>query len=184
MASIHDVLDSAYDRAADTVMLNLHSKRCGYALRALVVAAAIREGRRFQAEEICRKAKIPEPFTRKILHALVEGGLLVAHRGPGGGYSFARPPERISLYDVAFVVDGERHNELCLLGLRHCGGADNCPLRDIARASMAMVDESLRHCTLAQVVDRLKSRKEVQDPPSSSHGSPKRKRRPSSSLEP
>lgn len=153
-------------------------------MRALVVAAAMSEGRRFQAEEICRKAKIPEPFTRKILHALVEGGLLVAHRGPGGGYSFARPPERISLYDVVFVIDGERRDDLCVLGLRHCGGADSCPLRDIAQASMATVDESLRHCTLAQVVDRLLSRKDDNDPPAPSPPASRKKRRHPPSLEP
>jgi Rrf2 family protein len=42
----------------------------------------------------------------RVLHRLVEAGLLHAVSGPGGGYMLARKPRAISLLDIVVAVEG------------------------------------------------------------------------------
>lgn len=109
-------------------MFKLYSKGCQHALWALSYAHLEREGARFQPKDVCRRTGIPEPFTRKILQALVQGGFLNAHRGPGGGYSLARNAEEISLLDVIKAVEGKDTFNDCVMGLPECGGRNPCPI--------------------------------------------------------
>lgn len=109
-------------------MFKLYSKGCQHALWALSYAHIEREGARFQPKDVCRRTGIPEPFTRKILQALVQGGFLNAHRGPGGGYSLARNAEEISLLDVIKAVEGKDTFDNCVMGLPECGGKNPCPI--------------------------------------------------------
>ena len=67
-------------------MFRLYSKGCEYAIRAMLHMVPGEEPQWFQAKMVCKKAGIPESFTRKIFQALVGGGFLNASRGPGGGY--------------------------------------------------------------------------------------------------
>ena len=130
-------------------MFKLYSRGCQHALWALSYAHLEREGARFQPKEVCRRTGIPEPFTRKILQELVQGGFLNAHRGPGGGYSLARSAQDISLLDVIRAVEGQDTFDNCVMGLPECGGANPCPihrmwadaktklLKDLAAKSLA-----------------------------------------------
>ncbi|NUM53831.1 MAG: Rrf2 family transcriptional regulator [Candidatus Hydrogenedentes bacterium] len=130
-------------------MFKLYSKGCQHALWALSYAHLEREGARFQPKDVCHRTGIPEPFTRKILQALVQGGFLNAHRGPGGGYTLARSAEKISLLDVIKAVEGRDTFDHCVMGLPECGGVNPCPihrmwadaktklLKDLAAKSLA-----------------------------------------------
>lgn len=133
-------------------MLQPYSKRSIYALRTLAYAAAMQEQGRFRASIVCREARVPEPFTRKILHLLVESGLLLAHRGPGGGYSLARPPESIVLLDIVSAVDSDRGSNPCIMGLAECGSPERCVMHDASVMCSRIIDEALRQHTLAELV--------------------------------
>lgn len=120
-------------------------------MRTLAYAAAMHPGRRFQAAAICREAGVPEPFTRKVLHLLVEGGLLTAHRGPGGGYALSRPPERISLLEIVTAIDAGFDNRRCVMGSGECGAAAPCPLHHATQRCTALLEGVLEQHTLAQL---------------------------------
>lgn len=139
-------------------MFKLYSRGCQHALWALSYAHLEREGARFQPKEVCNRTGIPEPFTRKILQALVQGGFLNAHRGPGGGYSLAKSAHDISLLDVIQAVEGHDTFDRCVMGLPECGGASPCPihpmwaeakgklLNDLAAKSLAdIASAALKH---------------------------------------
>jgi len=112
-------------------MFRLYSKGCEYALRALMCFAPSGGEHRFQAKDLCQQADIPEPFTRKVFQALVQGGFLRAVRGPGGGYELVRPATEVSLLEVIKAVDGEETFEHCILGLPECGSGCPCPLHSV-----------------------------------------------------
>jgi Rrf2 family iron-sulfur cluster assembly transcriptional regulator len=57
-------------------------------------------------QEIGRRQGIPVRYLEQIFQRLRRAGLVVSKRGPGGGYSLARPPEEISLADVVVAVQG------------------------------------------------------------------------------
>ncbi|HZT41828.1 MAG TPA: Rrf2 family transcriptional regulator [Chthonomonadaceae bacterium] len=54
-----------------------------------------------QSREIAARQNIPGPYLDQILAALKSAGIVRSVRGAGGGYNLARPPERISVGDIA-----------------------------------------------------------------------------------
>ena len=59
-----------------------------------------------QIEHLARTEAVPANFLAQILIKLREHGLIVSRRGNHGGYTLARPPEQISLYDILLAVEG------------------------------------------------------------------------------
>jgi Rrf2 family protein len=57
-------------------------------------------------QEIGERQGIPSRYLEQIFQRLRRAGLVRSKRGPGGGYLLARPPEQISLADVALAVEG------------------------------------------------------------------------------
>ena len=56
----------------------------------------------------------------KILMKLAREDLVLSHRGPRGGFSLARDPGKISLYDVYKAVEGPLSGAHCLLHRKNC----------------------------------------------------------------
>ncbi len=140
-------------------MFRLYSKGCEYAIRALMCVAPKEKGERFQAKDICEKAGIPEPYTRKIFQALVQAGFLQAVRGPGGGYELTKHPGQISLHDVIRSVDGEDTFNGCVMGLPDCGGDSPCPLHDVWEEALGHLLSRLKSVTLLDLVEISESKK-------------------------
>ena len=59
-----------------------------------------------QAPAIAKRQRIPLAFLERILQDLRKASLVVARRGPRGGYALARPPADISLADVVRATAG------------------------------------------------------------------------------
>ncbi len=133
-------------------MFRLYSKGCAYALRALVCAAATDGGKRFKATTICRRAGIPEAYTRKVFQALVQGKFLRAVLGPGGGYELSRPPGEISILEVIRAVDGEDTFDQCIMGLPQCGCEQPCPLHPVWEEAKKALLQRLAQNTLQDLV--------------------------------
>ncbi len=142
-------------------MFKLYSKSCQYALRALVHAGQPEAAGRVQAKDICEQAGVPESFTRKVLQALAAGGLLVAQRGPGGGYLLTRAPAEITLLEVIKLVDGADTFDYCVLGMRECSGENPCPLHALWLKSKVPLLKSLNKTTLADLIAATSRRAEA-----------------------
>ena len=59
-----------------------------------------------QIDHLAKTEEVPANFLAQILGQLREHGLIVSRRGNHGGYTMARPPEEISLYDIMMAVEG------------------------------------------------------------------------------
>ena len=57
--------------------------------------------------EIAARRDIPAPFLETLFVALRRAGILQSQRGVKGGYSFARPPESVTVLDVVEQLEGE-----------------------------------------------------------------------------
>ena len=83
-----------------------------YAVRALVVLALEGgQGRIRQAAALAKASGTPGKFMEQVLRTLKKGGFVVSRRGAGGGYDLARPPERITLGEVFFWMEGGEESE-------------------------------------------------------------------------
>ncbi|NNF42167.1 MAG: Rrf2 family transcriptional regulator [Phycisphaerales bacterium] len=82
------------------------------------------------AAEIAESRGLQKPFVAKLLSTLSTAGLVNGTRGPGGGFTLARDPRKITLQDVFVLFEREDESLACPFGGGVCGVGDPCPLHD------------------------------------------------------
>jgi Rrf2 family transcriptional regulator, iron-sulfur cluster assembly transcription factor len=97
------------------------SNTCKYAIKALIyLSINEKEGEKLGIKQISKDLKIPTPFLGKILQTLAKHKILASTKGPHGGFSLGDNFEKISLYDIVFLIDGDDFFNTCMLGLSIC----------------------------------------------------------------
>ena len=122
----------------------------GYAIQALICLART-PGRYVLITEIARCADVPLPYLVKVLARLSRGGLVETKRGFRGGYRLARPPRRITLDEVARVVEGPGWLAECLLGMPACVAGRRCPTASFWARERRRIEAELRRWTVERV---------------------------------
>lgn len=82
------------------------SRKCKYAIHALVYLTARDQQGPVQIQEIAEKQRIPKKFLEAILLELRNAGILQSKKGKGGGYYLAKKPEAVNLVEVIRLMDG------------------------------------------------------------------------------
>ncbi|CAM1650851.1 MULTISPECIES: iron-responsive transcriptional regulator RirA [Bartonella] len=98
------------------------TKQTNYAIRMLMYCAA-NEGELSRVPEIAKAYSVSELFLFKILHPLVEAGLMQTVRGRNGGVKLAKPADEIFVSDVVKVTEENFAMAECFEN-----GAIECPL--------------------------------------------------------
>lgn len=132
-------------------MFRLYSKGCEYAIRALQYFPAEADSH-VAFGELCRKARIPLHFGRKMFRTLVEAKILEAVTGPRGGYRFRRPPDSVSLLEVIHAIDGDQTLDICILGKTVCDPGKFCALHETWVAAKEKLLPELKAHTLADLM--------------------------------
>jgi len=84
------------------------SVQVDYACRVMAELARLHgSGELAQIEHLASTEAVPANFLAQILLKLRNHGLITSRRGNHGGYTLARPPEEISLYDILMAVEGK-----------------------------------------------------------------------------
>lgn len=84
------------------------SLKVEYACRVLAqLSRSFGSNRYSRIEDLAACEEIPANYLVQILNDLRHGGLINSKRGKQGGYSLAKHPSEVSLYDVVTVMDGE-----------------------------------------------------------------------------
>ncbi len=85
--------------------------------------------------EVAQRHSIPVKYLEHILLGLKKAGLLESRRGVHGGYTLARPPEKISVGEVLRIVDGKFSQSSCIqVDLRDhyaCPDIGSCGLKQV-----------------------------------------------------
>ncbi len=83
------------------------SVQVDYACRVMAELARLHgSGELAQIEQLARTEAVPANFLAQILQKLRGQGLIVSRRGNQGGYTLARSPDQISLYDILVAIEG------------------------------------------------------------------------------
>jgi Rrf2 family protein len=97
------------------------SNTCKYGIRAVIYLAVNGDGpKKIGIKKISEDLKLPAPFLGKILQQLAKQKILDSTKGPNGGFSMARNPDEVSLYDIVAIIDGTDIFEECLIGMQVC----------------------------------------------------------------
>lgn len=123
-----------------------------YAVVALSRLAQERPGTVMTAPRLAAATGLPDPTVAKLLKALTQHGLLTAQRGVGGGYTLARPPERITMAEVVGALEGPIALIACVDGSDgDCSLQGHCPLRGRWEPVNAALRNALAAVTLADM---------------------------------
>jgi Rrf2 family protein len=135
------------------------SKRGEYALRALIDLGIASElgWPMLQISELASKEKLPIKFLEQIFTQLKSAGYVASRRGKFGGYSLARPMNRIKFGEVIRLIDGPLAPIRCVSQMWYercsCPDEAHCGLRLLMFDVRNAISTILDRYTLADIVE-------------------------------
>ena len=108
--------------------------------------------RLFAAPELATDTNLPLPTVSKVLKLLARDGLLRSHRGVKGGYCLARRPERISVAEIIWSLEGPIAMTECIDDSPgECDQEGFCPLQGNWQIINHAVRQALEAISLRQM---------------------------------
>jgi len=106
--------------------------------------------------EIAERQEISLSYLEQLFAKLRRGGLVIAARGPGGGYRLAQAPSETRIADIILAVDEPIKVTRCRSGSpRGClGRSGRCLTHDLWDELGRQIELFLESVTLADVVER------------------------------
>jgi len=117
------------------------------------LAAGYAADERLSSGDIAKARDLPQTLVAKLLTNLSQAGLVTGAPGPRGGYALAKPPDRITLLEIAGVFERGDARVICPFGPNWCGHNDPCPLHDQLMQMNDQFEAFLRDTTLKVFVD-------------------------------
>lgn len=140
-------------------MSTLLSKKTDYALLILTHLSEHRMGG--SAREIADRFGLSKGFLANILKELCQKGFIVSHRGVKGGYTLARPADRISLAELLESLEDGWKLTTCSGQLDHevhdCSVHYMCPIRGPLNEIHKAIVGALKNVSLADVMHKKPS---------------------------
>lgn len=127
------------------------SQTTEYALRAVVWLAANPE-KPLTAHQIAEATRVPAGYLAKVLQGLSRAGLLNSQRGLGGGFTLARAPTAMTMWDVVQAVDPLKRISDCPLGFEAHAGA-LCLLHQQLDEAIGVIEKAFSNCKISKLID-------------------------------
>ena len=138
------------------------SRKCKYAIHALVYLAERFQQGPVHIQEIAETQHIPKKFLEAILLELRNAKILHSKKGKGGGYYLYKKPQDVNLIEIIRLMDGAIAMLPCV-SLNYYEPCEECideKTCGIRFAFLGVRDETLRilsESTLEQIVKRQKA---------------------------
>ncbi len=127
-----------------------------YGLRCLLTLAGRGAGEQLSISEIAEMEGLSVPYVSKLLSILRKAGLVNAVRGRSGGFTIARPPRDISLYEVLVSLGGPlidpNHCKKYTGQLEKCVHVDHCSAHDTLAGLAGHIQMFLSQTNLQDMV--------------------------------
>jgi FeS assembly SUF system regulator len=127
------------------------SKLADYGVIVATHLAAFPE-RQLTAGAVAIATWLPQATVAKVLKALAHAGLVIATRGPTGGYRLARGAKAISVAEVVAAIDGDIGLTQCSVHVEDCARTTYCPTRPHWAAINRAVGEALAAVSLDAMI--------------------------------
>lgn len=137
------------------------SKKCEYALQAILFMAATEDDSVCPAADISKKLSIPKEFVSKILQSLTNSRLVESKKGKGGGFKLAKHPSQIKPIEIVEAIDGLESFNTCVLGFPNCSDKNPCPAHNkwskLRSEALKMLSEENLENFKAITIKKIKS---------------------------
>lgn len=131
--------------------MNLINRDTDYALRAIMYIAKS-DKNLVSTSELENDLKLPRPFLRKILQVLQKESILNSVKGVGGGFSLAKPVEKIFLLDLMKVFQGPLTLAECMFRNKVCRNRKTCPLHKKIKALEQYARDYIKDVTIGTLL--------------------------------
>jgi Rrf2 family protein len=129
-----------------------------YGLRCILQLASAPSGESCTVAEIARREGISVAYAEKLLRILSKAGLTQSLRGVKGGYTLARPPQKITLGDVGRALGGlQTQEDICHRftgNLNTCVHESGCDIRPIWQGITKYVLEVMDSIAISEVLSK------------------------------
>lgn len=139
------------------------SQTAEYALRAVLYLAD--QGQARTTQEIAEVTRVPVGYLAKVLQGLAKEEIVRSQRGMHGGFTIAKPPAELTVYEVINAVDPVQRIHSCPLGLK-AHGVRLCPMHKRLDDAMAVAEQAFRNSTVAELLAEPTESKPLCDFPS------------------
>ncbi len=131
------------------------SQRAEYALRAMIELAERRDQGPVPAREIAASQHVPLRFLEQQLATLSKAGLVVSHRGAGGGCELLRDPGEVTVAQVVDAIEGPLYPMYCLDPADHtCFQDARCGIQELWGDVNSAVRDVFERTTVATLASR------------------------------
>ena len=124
-----------------------------FAVTAMIDLALYWSGKPVPLSEISERQKISLSYLEQLFGKLRKSHIVKSARGPGGGYSLARPVEEISVADIVRAVDETLDSTKCG-GMGHCADEKDCMTHELWSTLNSKMDEYLASVSLNELVQK------------------------------
>ncbi|MDR2050112.1 MAG: Rrf2 family transcriptional regulator [Treponema sp.] len=126
-----------------------------YALRASVALARLQnQGSPVSINHLAEAEDISSVFLEQIFFKLRKAGIVNSVRGPGGGFCFAKPPERLTIKEILVAAGEELELTACDKRIINCKRVVTCTSHTVWEEITNMINRYFDGLTLAMVVKR------------------------------
>lgn len=117
------------------------TKQTDYAILLLTYVAAQAPDQVHTSRSLAEWSRLSLPMVSKILKPLSRAGIMVSTRGVNGGYTLARPADRITVGQIIRAIEGPIGMTHCITEPGSCEQETFCPVKvNWARISQAVRD--------------------------------------------
>ncbi|OGO91162.1 MAG: SUF system Fe-S cluster assembly regulator [Coxiella sp. RIFCSPHIGHO2_12_FULL_42_15] len=117
---------------------------------------ANKSDQRLSAHQISEDTQLPIPTVSKLLKLLNEANIVSSTRGANGGYQLNRPPDKISVAEIIYAIDGPLAMTECSKSIENCTRHEFCGLRHNWQYINSMILLLLQQLSLADMNQPLK----------------------------
>ncbi|MDR1862342.1 MAG: Rrf2 family transcriptional regulator, partial [Treponema sp.] len=126
-----------------------------YALRASLALARLgKDGNPVSISILGEQENISPVFLEQIFFKLRKAGIVTSVRGPGGGFCFAQPPEKLTLKEILDAAGEELNLTPCDKKKDSCDRFGYCLSHSIWDGVTELVNNYFRGITLASILEK------------------------------
>ena len=134
------------------------STKIRYGVRAMIDIGAHCSDRPVPLTDVSKRQNVSAKYLEAIMPSLKASELVRSVKGPGGGYSLARRPGEITLYDIFSALEGPACLVDCVNQPENCRGQSSCVSYDIWKNLSHLINSSLKSVTIGDLIDRQNQR--------------------------
>jgi Rrf2 family iron-sulfur cluster assembly transcriptional regulator len=125
-----------------------------YALRAaLALADMSKNGEMVSINSLSEAEDISSIFLEQIFFKLKKAKIVKSVRGPGGGFSFDRPLDSITVQEILDAAGEELSMKFCEKNVKNCNRMSECICHKVFASVSDKVNDYLRSITLKKILD-------------------------------